>query len=62
MTKRPLKCYGQNVARLLNGLPYHDKRNPNGLREIHCALAIAHDEGRKLTTFNRRVQEMLWSL
>ena len=46
---RPKLRYGQNVARMLAGLPYHIKSNPTGYRRIHHALKAAHLEGRRIT-------------
>jgi hypothetical protein len=45
---RPLKEYGRNVTKIVNGRPYRPA-NPDGFRYIHRELHAAHRECRKIT-------------
>lgn len=46
--RRPLKEYGRNVTRLLNGNPYR-RSKPDGFRRVHRELARAYQHRRKIT-------------
>ncbi len=46
--KRPTKQYRRNVVRLLAGKDYRTG-NKRGFRRVHCALALAHRKGWRIT-------------
>jgi hypothetical protein len=67
-SRRPLKEYGRNVQKLIEGRPYRHS-NPDGFRRIHRALEEARRRGNRITLtilenvtpseLHRREQELI---